>query len=139
MFVDARAIHVHMNPQERLWIPAPLGTLHSGAEAPRGANNQDRHELVGRYTFYKTRACSDTIIRCAYTRGVKVGSSCSGETGYLSYYVFYKLPQIYILQITQPFQCRCTHLQYRFAVISEAPSTYSIIYDIVDHDSMSPK
>ena len=28
----------------------------------------------------------------------------------------------YILQITQPSQYRCTQLQYRFAVISEAPS-----------------
>ena len=30
----------------------------------------------------------------------------------------------YILQITQPSQYRYTQLQYRFAVISEAPSTY---------------
>ena len=28
----------------------------------------------------------------------------------------------YILQITQPYQYRCTQLQYRFALISEAPS-----------------
>ena len=28
----------------------------------------------------------------------------------------------YIQQITQPSQCRCTQLQYRFALISEAPS-----------------
>ena len=31
--------------------------------------------------------------------------------------------RIYILQITQPSQCRYTLLQYRFAIISEAPST----------------
>ena len=31
----------------------------------------------------------------------------------------------YILQITQPSQYRCTQLQYRFTVISEAPSTLS--------------
>ena len=44
-----------------------------------------------------------------------------------------------ILQITQPFQYRCTQLQYRFAVISDSPSTYDINYDTVDHDTMSPK
>ena len=30
----------------------------------------------------------------------------------------------HILQITQPSRCRCTQLQYIFAVIVEAPSTY---------------
>ena len=35
----------------------------------------------------------------------------------------------YLLQITQPSQPRCTQLQYRFAVISEAPSTFiSVIF-----------
>ena len=70
---------------------------------------------------------------------------------YRKYYVFHILPQIYtenhatfpiqmyailvyicgnfwctqyILQITQPSQYRCTQLQYRFAVISEAPSIW---------------
>ena len=36
--------------------------------------------------------------------------------------VFHILPQC-IQQITQPSQNRCTQIQYRFAVISEAPST----------------
>ena len=37
--------------------------------------------------------------------------------------MFHLLPQIYILQITQLSQYKCTQLQYSFAVISEAPST----------------
>ena len=36
--------------------------------------------------------------------------------------------RIYILQITQPSQCRCTQLQYRFAVIFEAPSMTLLPY-----------
>ena len=32
----------------------------------------------------------------------------------------------YILQITQPSQYRCKQLQYRFAVISKAPSSWDI-------------
>ena len=67
MFVDARATRSNGPTTGKIVDPSPLRRLLSGAEAPRGANNQDRHELVGRYTFYKTRACSDTIIRCAYT------------------------------------------------------------------------
>jgi len=41
-----------------------------------------------------------------------------------NYHVTYIQYRNYILQITQPFQYRCTQLQYRFAVISEAPSKY---------------
>ena len=36
----------------------------------------------------------------------------------------------YILQITQPSKYRCTQLQYRFAVISEAPSIWFFISGI---------
>ena len=39
----------------------------------------------------------------------------------LPYIIYYRK---FILQITQPSQYRCTQLQYRCAVISEAPSTF---------------
>ena len=47
------------------------------------------------------------------------------------YWVPQKLPQIYILQITQPSQYRCTQLRYRFVVISEAPSIITVFYWLV--------
>ena len=40
--------------------------------------------------------------------------------GHTERFMYYRK---YILQITQPSQYRCTQLQYRFAVIFEAPST----------------
>ena len=43
----------------------------------------------------------------------------------------------YILQITQPSQYRCTQLQYRFAVISEAPSMYDFITSSWTHTPVS--
>ena len=42
----------------------------------------------------------------------------------------------YILKITQPSQYRCTQLQYRFAVISEAPSIIDIVYNTLLFSSM---
>ena len=38
------------------------------------------------------------------------------------YWAFHILPQMYIMQITQPSQYRYKRLHYRFSVISEAPS-----------------
>ena len=66
-----------------------------------------------------------------------LGHTVVAELGILQ--GFTKWYRKYVLQITQPFQYRCTQLQYRFAVISDSPSTYDINYDTVDHDTMSPK
>ena len=50
------------------------------------------------------------------------GSKC-GATERFIYY------RKYIQQITQPSPYRCTQLQYRFAVISEAPSMLTIMIE----------
>ena len=44
------------------------------------------------------------------------------EKGYTTCFIYYRQS---ILQNMQPSQCRCIQLQYRFAVISEAPSSNS--------------
>ena len=42
----------------------------------------------------------------------------------------------YVLQITQPSQNGCTQLQYRFAVISEAPSNITTMAYVLDYTNI---
>ena len=69
---------------------------------------------MNRAIYFKTYSVREL---CKYERESKLAREVHLDS--TKCFIYYRKS---ILQITQPSKYRCTHLQYRFAVISEAPS-----------------